>query len=135
MSQSVEAKTGPAIGALHEVRATFGTPEALQEAVGRLETAGFDRADLSLPEIMTGQETPDAGARPVDTEEDARQARTLHTSGAAAVAGMAAAGGVIATGGAAAPRAFSFLRSIRVMSSGGAPRKRYCAILAARTWR
>ena len=39
----------------------------------------------------------------MDTEEDARQARTLHTSGAAAAAGMAAAGVVIATGGAAAP--------------------------------
>jgi hypothetical protein len=49
------------------------------------------------------EDTPEAGAKPVDTEEDARQARTLHTSGAASLAGMAAAGVVIATGGAAAP--------------------------------
>jgi hypothetical protein len=49
------------------------------------------------------ENTPEAGARPVDTEEDARQARTLHTSAAASLAGMAAAGVVIATGGAAAP--------------------------------
>jgi hypothetical protein len=39
----------------------------------------------------------------VDTEEDARQARTLHTSGAAAAAALAAAGVVIGTGGAAVP--------------------------------
>src|SRR5690242_8675834 len=95
----------PAMGILHEVRATFRDPDAMQEAVSRLETHGFDRADLSLPEVLPPPEraTPEAGAKPVDTEEDARQARTLHTSGAAAAVGMAAAGVVIATGGAAAP--------------------------------
>jgi hypothetical protein len=105
MSQSVYDKTGPAIGEFHEVRAIFAHPEALQDAVDRLEISGFDRADLSLPEAMPPAEraTPEAGARPVDTDEDARQARTLHTSGAATVAALAAAGVVIATGGAAAP--------------------------------
>ena len=95
----------PAIGALHEVRATFDDPDAMQEAVARLEMSGFDRADLSLPEAMPPAEraTPEAGAKPVDTEEDARQTRTLHTGGAAAAVGMAAAGVVIASGGAAAP--------------------------------
>ena len=46
----------------------------------RLETSGFDRADLSLPEAIPPAEhaTPEAGAKPVDTEEDARQTRTLH---------------------------------------------------------
>jgi DNA-binding transcriptional LysR family regulator len=45
-------------------------------------------------------DTPEADAKPVDTQEDARQARTLHTSAAASVADMAAAGVVIATGAA-----------------------------------
>jgi len=105
MSHSGDARQGPPIGTLHEVRATFDTPEAMQAAVAQLETSGFDRADLSLPATagVSEKATPEGSARPVDTEEDARQARTLHTSGAAAVAGMAAAGIVIATGGAAAP--------------------------------
>ena len=55
----------------------------MQDAVARLEMSGFDRADLSLPEAMPPAEraTPEAGAKPVDTEEDARQTRTLHTGG------------------------------------------------------
>jgi hypothetical protein len=67
--------------------------------------SGFDRADLSLPEVNPPQEfaTPETGAKPADTEEDARQARTLQTSAAAAIAAMAAGGAVIATGGAVAP--------------------------------
>jgi hypothetical protein len=105
VSDSPPAKPGPVIGEFHEVCATFTTPEAMQEAVKRLETSGFDRADLSLPEAAPPPEyaTPEGAARPVDTEEDARQARTLHTSGAAVVAAMAAGGAVIATGGALAP--------------------------------
>lgn len=98
-------RRGPEIGTLHEVRATFSDPAMMQEAVSRLEVSGFDRADLSLPDVAPPAEraTPEYGAREVDTEADARQARTLHTSGAAAAVGMAAAGVVIATGGAAAP--------------------------------
>jgi hypothetical protein len=97
--------SAPPIETVHEVRGRFSSPDALQDAVARLELTGFDRADLSLPEVMPPAEraTPEAGAKPVDTEEDARQARTLHTSGAASVAALAAAGVVIATGGAAAP--------------------------------
>ena len=104
MSETDE-RQGPSIGVLHEVRATFGDPDAMQDAVERLEVSGFDRADLSLPEAAppVARATPESGAKEVDTEADARQARTLHTSGAAAAAGMAAAGVVIATGGAAAP--------------------------------
>ena len=105
MSEAIQQSENPAIGALHEVRATFDDPDAMQEAVARLEMSGFDRADLSLPEAMPPAEraTPEAGAKEVDTEEDARQTRTLHTGGAAAAVGMAAAGVVIASGGAAAP--------------------------------
>jgi hypothetical protein len=111
MSETHE-KEGPPIGDLHEVRATFDDPNAMQSAVAELERSGFDRADLSLPETIGsgaqetiesgGHMTPETGAKAVDTEEDARQARTLHTSGAAASVGLAAAGVVIATGGAAA---------------------------------
>lgn len=104
MSELVQESVRPAIGPLHEVRATFATPEAMQEAVSRLETSGFDRADLSLPDtVRADRATPESGARPADTEEDARQTRTLHSSGAAAAVGLAAAGIVIASGGAAAP--------------------------------
>jgi Flp pilus assembly protein TadB len=93
-------KEGPAIGPLHEVRATFADPDAMQEAVSRLETAGFDRADLSLPEVAppVERDTPEWGAKAVDTEPDARQARTLHVSGAAAAVALGAAAVVIAFG-------------------------------------
>ncbi|HEY7577170.1 MAG TPA: hypothetical protein VH855_06210 [Acetobacteraceae bacterium] len=105
MAEVPEENRGPSIGALHEVRAHFSDPDAMQAAVARLETSGFDRADLSLPEAAPRPEedTPEWGAKAVDTEEDARQTRTLRTSGAATLAGMAAAGVVIASGGAAAP--------------------------------
>jgi hypothetical protein len=105
MSATTHGERGPAIGTIHEVRATFSSPEAMQDAVDRLEISGFDRADLSLPETLPPgrHATPESGAKPVDTDEDARQARTLHTSGAAAAAALAAAGVVVATGGAAAP--------------------------------
>ncbi|HEX3404108.1 MAG TPA: hypothetical protein VHT74_27685 [Acetobacteraceae bacterium] len=105
MSEATYGKPGPAIGDIHEVRASFRDPDALQDAVEQLELSGFDRADLSLPEANPPGEraTPESGAGPVDTEEDARQARTLHTSGAAAAAALAAAGVVIGTGGAAVP--------------------------------
>ena len=100
MSATVH-KVGPQIGTLHEVRARFGSPVAMQEAVTRLETSGFDRADLSLPEVAPPPErsTPESGAKPVDTEPDARQARTLHVSGVAAVAALAAGAVTVAAGG------------------------------------
>jgi hypothetical protein len=90
---------------LREVRATFATPAQMQDAVSRLSISGFDRADLSLPspELVQGVETPESGTKPVSTDVDAQQARTLGASTAAAVAAMAAAGITVATGGAAAP--------------------------------
>src|SRR4051812_3360443 len=90
-SKMVDEKGGP----LHEVRASFGTPEAMQAAVSELEMSGFNRADLSLPEALPLQvhASPKSDAKPMDT------------GGAAAVVATAAAaaGVVIATGGAAAP--------------------------------
>ena len=91
--------------AAKEIRATFKSADMMQDAVSRLSTSGFDRADLSLPSpgLVAGTETPEAGSKPVDTESDARQGRTLGASTAAAAAALAAAGVTIATGGAAAP--------------------------------
>jgi hypothetical protein len=105
MSEMQVTSSAPIIREIHEVRATFATPDLMQNAITQLEMSGFDRADLSLPEVNPPEEfaTPEAGARPADTEEDARQARTLQTSAAAAIAAMAAGGAVIATGGAVAP--------------------------------
>ncbi|HEY0184800.1 MAG TPA: hypothetical protein VGC09_18520 [Rhodopila sp.] len=93
------------IAALREVRATFASPDQMQDAVSRLSLSGFDRADLSLPSpaLVEGKETPEAGTKPAATESDARQARTLGASTAAAAAALAAAGVTVATGGAAAP--------------------------------
>lgn len=105
MSDTKVGAPGPAIGGLSEVRARFSSAEALHAAIEKLEASGFDRADLSLPELNPPRErsTPESGAKPADTEEDARQARTMHVSTAAAIAGLAAAGAVIGTGGAAGP--------------------------------
>ena len=88
-----------------EIRATFTTADMMQDAVSKLSMSGFDRADLSLPSpgLVAGTETPEAGSKPVDTDTDAQQGRTLGASTAAAAAALAAAGVTIATGGAAAP--------------------------------
>jgi hypothetical protein len=97
---------GPQISdAVQEVQGVFPSDSALQDAISRLGTAGFDRADISIPDAsgVGGASTPEQGAENPTTEEDARQTRTLHTSMAATVGAMAAAGTVIATGGAAAP--------------------------------
>jgi hypothetical protein len=96
---------GYAVNKVHEVRATFSSSDSMQDAISRLTMAGFDRADLSLPEAAPPVErsTPESGADVADTDEDARQARTVHTSTGAAAAAIAAAGVTAATGGAALP--------------------------------
>jgi hypothetical protein len=105
VNQPRTATKGPAIGELHEVRGAFATSEQMQAAIQRLSASGFDRADLAVPEAgaPVTRSTPESGAMPADTDEDARQARTLHTSTAAAMAALAGAGVTVATGGAAAP--------------------------------
>lgn len=81
-----------------EVRATFSSSDQMQDAVGRLSVAGFDRADISMPDASDT-------SQPASTNEDARQLRTLGASTAASVAAMAAAGITVATGGLAAAAA------------------------------
>jgi len=90
---------------LRQVRATFDNPDQMQDAVGRLSVSGFDRAEMSLPSESgeSGNTDLAADSKPVSTEEDARQARTLGASLAGTAAAFAAAGVTIATGGAAAP--------------------------------
>jgi len=98
------AGPGPAIGRIHEVHGIFSNTEQMQEAIQQLSVSGFDRADLAVPEAAPPPErsTPESGALPADTDQDARQARTMHTSTAAAMAALAGAGITVATGGAAA---------------------------------
>jgi hypothetical protein len=90
--------------AISEVHGLFATDAALQDAVGKLTLAGFDRAELSLPAASPrpADATPAAGAAAVGTETDTRQMRTLLSSTAGVAAAMGAAGLTIATGGAAA---------------------------------
>ncbi len=93
------------IAPLHEMRATFASAAQMQDAVNKLSSSGFDRADLSLPSpaLVHGTETPEVGTKPASTEADARQARTLGADTAGAAVALAAAGITVATGGAAAP--------------------------------
>jgi hypothetical protein len=112
---------GPAIGELHEVRARFDSADRMQEATGKLEMSGFNRADLSLPEphAPTARSTPESGAEPVDTDVDAQQARTVRASTAASIAAVAAAGLTIGTGGAAAPAIAAALAAGSAFGAGG----------------
>jgi hypothetical protein len=77
----------------------FPTDTALQQAVGELSQAGFDRSRFSLPSSNTREGAVSAEAP--STEDDTRQLRTLESSTAAAAAAMAGAAVVVATGGAA----------------------------------
>jgi hypothetical protein len=91
-------ETGPHSASL---RATFDTPEDMQRAIDDLAISGFDRADITVihggdPMAETIDEADTAAPY---NEEDARQARTLHASGAASVAALAGAGITVATGG------------------------------------
>jgi hypothetical protein len=105
VDRTSSAEPGPPVADVVTIRGTFPGADVMQDAIERLMVSGFDRADLSLPNSpsLSADAAPDSGARSADTEEDARQARTLHTSGAAAAAALAAAGITIGTGGAAAP--------------------------------
>lgn len=81
----------------------FPTSASLDAAIKKLETSGFDRADLSLPEIdpPPDRDTPELSAEPADTDTDAQQARVVQsTTGGAFAAMIAATAAAAATGGA-----------------------------------
>ena len=86
------------------VFALMPTSAVLNEAIKQLETAGFDRADLSLPEIDPPPEhaTPEAGAKEPDTGIEAQQSRLVHSGVGGAIGAMMAGVATAATGGAAA---------------------------------
>jgi hypothetical protein len=120
-------KPGPAINnTIAEVQGSFPSDAALQDAIGRLTRLGFDRAALSLPTASPapGAATPEAGAADPNTEDDARQLRTLESSTAAAVGAAIGAGLTVASGGAALP-AFAAAAGLGLASGGG--------VFAART--
>ncbi len=88
---------------VEEVQGQFPSNATMQDAVGRLTLAGFDRAALSLPQphpTGTG-DTPTEGADAVTSDIDKRQLRTMGTGMAGYLGAAAAAGATIATGGAA----------------------------------
>lgn len=94
------AVTDPASAVL----ALMPTSKVLDSAIKELSDAGFDRADLSLPEAEPPPErsTPEAGAEDPDTDVDAQQSRLVHSAVGGSFAAMMAAAATAATGGAAA---------------------------------
>jgi hypothetical protein len=114
-------KPGPVIAdTIAEVQGIFATDAALQDAIGRLTLLGFDRAALSLPKafLNIAEATPNEGAQNPDTEDDARQLRTLGSSTAAVVGAAIGAGLTVATGGAALP-ALAAAAGLGLVSGGG----------------
>ena len=94
-------KGGPALAQdVYEVQGHFPNDAALQDALSRLNAAGYDRAQLSLPDEQgTGTGTPTEGAEnPTDTVDKA-QLRTMGTSMAAYAGAVVAGGATLATGG------------------------------------
>jgi hypothetical protein len=97
-------KAGPALqDEVHEVQGHFPNDGALQDALSRLTLAGYDRADLSLPEEQVSGEatTPNEGQNAATDDIDKTQLRTMGSSMASFAGASAVAGATIATGGAA----------------------------------
>lgn len=87
--------------AVYEVQGLFGSEPMMQDAIGRLTLAGFDRAELSLPvaHVDAAHATPETSAEVPVTPIDGQQMRTMATSMAGTIGAFAAAGVTIATGG------------------------------------
>ena len=99
------SKQGPELTQnILEARGHFPSDAAMQEALGGLTLAGFDRAEFSLPEEQAGQsvQTPNEGAENPTDNIDQTQLRTMGTGMAGYAGAVAAAGITLATGGAAA---------------------------------
>jgi hypothetical protein len=114
-------KPGPVIiETIDEVQGIFPSDAALQDAIGRLTRAGFDRAALSLPVASpsVADATPNEGAANPDTEDDMRQLRTLGSSTAGILGAAIGAGLTVASGGAALP-AFAAAAGLGLVTGGG----------------
>ena len=99
-----QAKAGPALKAtVHEVQGRFPDDATLQDALGRLTLAGYDRADFSLPDDQptVASSTPNESADNPTDNIDKAQLRTMGTGMAGYIGAVAVAGATIATGGAA----------------------------------
>jgi len=96
-------KAGPALpDEVQEVQGRFPNDATLQDALGRLTLAGYDRADFSLPEDQPGSPaTPNEGQEAPTDDIDKTQVRTMASSMAGFAGAAAVAGATIATGGAA----------------------------------
>ena len=95
---------GPALSeSVQEIQATFPNDATMQDALGQLGLAGYDRSDFSLPEDQTDPtlQTPSEDAGNPTDDTDKRQLRTMGSDIAGATAAFALAGATIATGGAA----------------------------------
>lgn len=86
------------------ILARFRSSADLDEAIKFLESAGFGRADLGLPDLDLPPElqTPELASKPADTDVDAQQVRVFHSAVGGSFAAMMAATAVAATGGVAA---------------------------------
>ena len=92
-------KDGPGLAqAVYEVQGHFPSDAALQDALSRLNAAGYDRAQLSLPDEQ-GTGTPSEGAENPTDSVDKTQLRTMGTSMAAYAGAVVAGGATLATGG------------------------------------
>lgn len=87
---------------VQEVQGWFPGDAALQAALGKLELAGYDRAELSLPEEQVVADpaaaTPNEGATAPSDAVDKQQVRTMATGMAGFAGAAAAAGAAVATG-------------------------------------
>jgi len=96
-----------------EIVGTFQSPEALEDAIGALASAGWDRAEMSLlgpqhllapekeyvPDTSAVADDPDAPRTAVVGKDDVRQSRALWAGMAGTVGAFVAAGATILTGG------------------------------------
>ena len=97
---------GPALSeSVQEIQATFPNDATMQDALGQLGLAGYDRSDFSLPEDQTDPtlQTPSGDAENPTDDTDKRQLRTMGSGIAGATAAFALAGATIATVGASRP--------------------------------
>lgn len=90
---------------IYEVQGVFPSDATLQEAIAQLGQAGYDRADMSLPDVdpAPSEATPEGSAENPTTDADKRQVRTNFVGIAGFVGAAAAAGAAVASGGTLVP--------------------------------
>ncbi len=98
-----EASTGGAARGVDGVLARFTETAALDQAIVKLESAGFSHEDLGLPEVdpTPEQAAADAGSASANSDVDAQQRNVFGSAVGGSAAAMAAAAVTAATGGVA----------------------------------